>query len=69
VNNRPRVVIVSGGFGGLYAARGLARGSPRCRPAAVLIPSGITVEKLLISGGLRYIVPANGSATGKGTKT
>ena len=57
MNNRSRVVIVVGAFGGLYAARGLAGGSRRYRSGGGVFTADdskwITGETLLISGGLR----------------
>ena len=57
MNNQPRVVIVGGAFGGLYAARGLAVAPVGIAPAAVFFTADdskwITGETLLISGGLR----------------
>ena len=51
------MVIIGGGFGGLYAARGLAGGSRRYRSGGVFFAADdskwITGETLLISGGLR----------------
>jgi len=51
------VVIVSGAFGGLYAARGLPVAPVGIAPAAVFFAADnskwITGETLLISGGLR----------------
>ena len=57
MNNRPRVVIIGGALGGLYAARGLAVAPVGIAPATVFFAADdskwITGEMLLISGGLR----------------
>jgi NADH dehydrogenase FAD-containing subunit len=51
------VVIIGGGFGGLYAARGLAVAPGGIAPAAAFFAADdskwITGETLLISGSLR----------------
>ena len=50
-------MIIGGGLGGLYAARGLAVAPVGIAPAAVFFSADdsrwITGEMLLISGGLR----------------
>ena len=65
-------MIIGGGLGGLYAARGLAVAPVGIAPAAVFFTADdskwITGNASHL-GGLRYIVQAHGSATGKGTKT